>query len=80
MYKASISDTTDKIHNWSPEGDILTLITTYDEPMKVDLNKMRPAVDSLFDNLEGKVQPVVQEERSSSKRLGKISLKVPKDR
>lgn len=51
VYPASISDTTDRAHNWSPDGDILTLITTHDGPMKVHLNKIKPAVDSLFNNL-----------------------------
>jgi hypothetical protein len=51
VYPASISDTTDKIHSWSPSGDVLTLVTTHDGPMDIQLNKIKPAVDLLFQEL-----------------------------
>lgn len=51
VYPASISDSTDRIHSWSPDGDIITLITTHDGPMDIHLNKIKPAVDSLFKDL-----------------------------
>ena len=51
VYPESISDTTNRINSWSPEGDVLTLVTTHDEPMKIHLNQMKPAVDLLFSDL-----------------------------
>ena len=51
MYPESILDTTNRINSWSPEGDTLTLITTHNEPMKIHLDQMKPAVDSLFEEL-----------------------------
>ena len=51
VYQASIYDTTDLIHSWSPNDDILTLSTTHSGPKKVHLDRIKPAVDSLFTNL-----------------------------
>lgn len=51
VYPASIADTTDRIHSWSPNGDIITLVTTHSEPMQIHLDKIKPAVDSLFSSL-----------------------------
>ncbi|KAF9643912.1 hypothetical protein BDM02DRAFT_3191090 [Thelephora ganbajun] len=51
VFQASISETTNRIHSWSPSGDILTLVTTHSDPMKIDLHKIKPAVDSLFSKL-----------------------------
>jgi hypothetical protein len=51
VYRASICDSTDRIHSWSPDGDILTLSTTHSGPIKVHLDRIKPAVDSLFTNL-----------------------------
>lgn len=50
VYPASISDTTDKLHSWSPAGDILTLMSTHG-PMTIQLDKIKPAVDLLFGDL-----------------------------
>lgn len=51
VYPASITDGTDRINSWSPAGDVLTLVTTHGEPMKIHLDQMKPAVDSLFEEL-----------------------------
>ena len=51
IYPASTSDITKRINSWSPEGDILTLVTTYGEPMKIHLREIKPAVDLLFEEL-----------------------------
>jgi len=51
VFQASMSDTTDRIHSWSPDGDILTLVTTHSDPMRIHLNRIKPAVDSLFKKL-----------------------------
>lgn len=51
VHQASTLDTSKKIHNWSPEGDVLTLITAHSEPVTIHLNKLGPAVKLLFEEL-----------------------------
>jgi len=51
VYPETILDTTNRINSWSPEGDILTLVITHEEPMKIHLDQMKPAVDLLFSDL-----------------------------
>lgn len=62
MHQASISDTTDRIHSWSPCGDVLTLITNRDGPMEVHINQMEPAVDELFCQLAAKLSSLFPSE------------------